>query len=95
MGREQSAMAGPDSTIAQAYQLAREQYATLGVDVDLAVRRLKDIAVSVHCWQGDDVAGFEATGAALSGGIAVTGAYSRAGLGRWTNSGPIWSRLTP
>ena len=68
-------MPGYDSTIDQAFQLARERYAKLGVDVDAALERLRTISVSLHCWQGDDVGGFEGTGAALSGGIAVTGAY--------------------
>ena len=61
--------------IEQAYRLAAERYEALGVDVAAAVARLGSIAVSVHCWQGDDVTGFEGTGAALSGGIAVTGSY--------------------
>ena len=68
-------MAGNDTTIDQAVRLARERYAALGVDVDAALGRLRTIPVSLHCWQGDDVGGFEGTGAALSGGIAVTGAY--------------------
>ena len=57
------------------YSLARERYAELGVDADLAMQRLSRIAISMHCWQGDDVAGFENTGTDLSGGIAVTGSY--------------------
>ncbi len=61
--------------IEQAYRLAAERYEALGVDVAAAVARLGSIAVSLHCWQGDDVTGFEGTGAALSGGIAVTGSY--------------------
>ena len=68
-------MPGTDSSIEQAYRLARERYEALGVDTDAALRRLASVAVSVHCWQGDDVGGFEGTGAALSGGIAVTGNY--------------------
>ena len=68
-------MADPDSTIRAAYELARERYAALGVDVAAALRALGSIAVSLHCWQGDDVAGFEGTGRALGGGIAVTGNY--------------------
>ncbi len=57
------------------YSLARERYAELGVDADLAMQRLSRIAISMHCWQGDDVAGFENAGTDLSGGIAVTGSY--------------------
>ncbi len=56
-----------------AYRLAHERYATLGVDVDHALRALAKIPVSLHCWQGDDVGGFENFGNALGGGIAVTG----------------------
>src|SRR3954465_3416409 len=59
--------------IEQAFTLARARYAELGVDVDRAVERLSNIALSIHCWQGDDVAGFEATGEAIGGGLAVTG----------------------
>ena len=62
-----------------AYGLARERYAAAGVDAEEALRRLAEVAVSVHCWQGDDVGGFEnagaAPGAVLGGGLAVTGSY--------------------
>lgn len=65
-----------DSSIEQAYQLARERYQTLGVDTEAALRRLATIPVSMHCWQGDDVVGFENQQAdANSGGIAATGNY--------------------
>ena len=56
-----------------AYRLAHERYASLGVDVDRALKTLATIPVSLHCWQGDDVGGFENFSHALSGGIAVTG----------------------
>jgi L-rhamnose isomerase len=59
----------------QAFALAKEQYAELGVDVEKAVERLSAIALSLHCWQGDDVGGFENAGAELGGGLAVTGNY--------------------
>ncbi|MDB6155108.1 MAG: rhaA [Chthoniobacteraceae bacterium] len=58
-----------------AYELARLRYAALGVDTDAALARLEKIAVSLHCWQGDDVGGFENSGAELGGGLAVTGNY--------------------
>ncbi len=58
-----------------AYKLAREQYATLGVDTAQALETLGSVAISLHCWQGDDVGGFESTGAQLGGGLAVTGNY--------------------
>jgi L-rhamnose isomerase len=62
------------STITQAYQQAKECYASIGVDTDKAMEKLKHIAVSLHCWQGDDVSGFE-NDSALSGGIQATGNY--------------------
>ena len=58
---------------AAAFRLAHERYATLGVDADRALKTLAKIPVSLHCWQGDDVGGFENFGNALGGGIAVTG----------------------
>jgi len=58
------------------YDYAKEQYAEIGVDVQSAVEKLKNISLSVHCWQGDDVGGFETPDAELSGGgIQVTGNY--------------------
>jgi L-rhamnose isomerase len=57
-----------------AYALAREQYAGLGVDTEEALKTLAEIPVSLHCWQGDDVTGFERAGS-LDGGIAATGNY--------------------
>ena len=63
------------AAIEQAYRLAREQYAGWGVDVAEALQRLGRIAVSVHCWQGDDVGGFEREGGLSDGGIMATGAY--------------------
>ena len=65
-----------EQEITQAYQIAKEQYAALGVDVDMALRRLETIPISLHCWQGDDVGGFEKAGAQLEGGgIQATGNY--------------------
>ncbi len=57
------------------FRLARERYAALGVDVDRALRVLARVPVSLHCWQGDDVGGFEGAGGELGGGLAVTGNY--------------------
>ena len=51
------------------FRLAREQYAEAGVDVDRALGRLASIPISLHCWQGDDVGGFENNGVALGGGL--------------------------
>ncbi len=65
-----------DAQIRQGYELAREIYAELGVDVDAALEKLATIPISLHCWQGDDVGGFETAGAQLSGGgIQATGNY--------------------
>jgi len=58
-----------------AYQLARERYAEIGVDTDKAMDRLGKIPISLHCWQGDDVGGFENPETGLDGGLAVTGNY--------------------
>lgn len=68
-------MSNQKQSIEQAYSLAREQYATEGVDVDAALKRLAPIAIAMHCWQGDDVGGFEHSGEELGGGLAVTGNY--------------------
>ncbi len=57
-----------------AYEIAKNEYAALGVDTESAIEKLKDITVSVHCWQGDDVTGFDSK-EALSGGIQTTGNY--------------------
>lgn len=56
------------------YNRAKEEYAAFGVDAEAAIAKLKGIPVSVHCWQGDDVAGLDGGGAA-SGGIQTTGNY--------------------
>ena len=61
--------------IEQAYKLANERYAELGVDTDKAMGRLGRIAISLHCWQGDDVGGFESAEGLSGGGIMATGAY--------------------
>ena len=64
--------------IEKAYELAAERYAQLGVNTDRAIETMRTIAVSLHCWQGDDVGGFERPDAALSGGgIQVTGQFIR------------------
>src|ERR1700683_3785257 len=61
--------------IAAAYKLARERYAARGVDTEKVRHALASVPVSLHCWQGDDVGGFENAGGALGGGLAVTGNY--------------------
>jgi L-rhamnose isomerase len=68
-------MPNSDQHTQQAFALAREQYAALGVDVAAATASLAKISISLHCWQGDDVRGFENTGSEIGGGLAVTGNY--------------------
>ena len=61
-------------TIAERYAYAKARYAEVGVDTDKAIETLKNIPVSLHCWQGDDVKGFDQDGP-LTGGIQTTGNY--------------------
>ncbi|MDX1417227.1 MAG: L-rhamnose isomerase [Candidatus Promineifilaceae bacterium] len=64
-----------EENILDAYKLARERYAALGVDTEAAVALLSQIPISLHCWQGDDVGGFEDPDAGLGGGLMTTGNY--------------------
>jgi L-rhamnose isomerase len=65
-----------DLKVEKAYQAAKESYAELGVDTDKALDQLQKISISLHCWQADDVSGFERPDATLSGGgIQATGNY--------------------
>ncbi len=59
----------------KAYELAKEQYANLGVDTDEVLKKMEKVQISLHCWQADDVGGFEPTPEGLSGGIQATGNY--------------------
>ena len=68
-------MASSGTSAERAFALAQEQYAEWGVDVDAALERLATVAISLHCWQGDDVGGFEESGQEIGGGLAVTGQY--------------------
>lgn len=61
--------------IIAAYEAAKERYADLGIDTEKALKALKDISLSIHCWQTDDVIGFENPDGQLSGGIQATGNY--------------------
>ncbi len=63
------------TTIARSFELACERYAGLGVDAKRAGQLLSDIPISLHCWQGDDVGGFENFGLGLGGGLVATGNY--------------------
>ena len=65
-----------EASIRSSYALAKERYAAMGVDTEMAMSRLATIPISMHCWQGDDVGGYERVGAQLSGGgIQATGNY--------------------
>ena len=64
-------MTSPFKNVEQSFALAKERYAGLGVDVDKALERLAKIPISLHCWQGDDVGGFENAGLELGGGLAL------------------------
>lgn len=63
-----------EQLINKAYEIAKERYAVLGIDTDKAMDALQNISLSMHCWQADDVTGFE-SGGALTGGIQATGNY--------------------
>lgn len=63
-----------EELIKKAYEIAVERYAAVGVDVTEAMEQMQKISLSLHCWQADDVTGFEAQGA-LTGGIQITGNY--------------------
>ncbi len=64
-----------EAHILKAYEIAKERYAELGVDTDKVLEQMQDFHLSMHCWQSDDVKGFEIQAGALSGGIQSTGNY--------------------
>ena len=64
-----------DKAIIDAYNLAKDKYAAWGVDTDKLLEKLEKVAISLHCWQGDDVTGFENPDGQLTGGIQATGNY--------------------
>lgn len=78
-----------EKQIRSSYDLARELYLGMGVDAGKALQALRRISISLHCWQGDDVGGFETVDRALGGGLAVTGNYP----GRARNAGELRSDL--
>ena len=77
------------SKVERAFEIARETYADTGVDVENAMKQLASFNLSIHCWQGDDVRGFEQRSYPLSGGIMTTGNY----LGRARNQNELWMDL--
>lgn len=64
-----------EKLVNQAYEIAKERYANIGVDTDKVLETMQDFHLSLHCWQADDVTGFEKLGSDLTGGIQVTGNY--------------------
>ena len=64
-----------EEMIQKAYEIAVERYAAVGVDTEKVLKTMQDFHLSLHCWQADDVTGFEVQAGALSGGIQATGNY--------------------
>jgi L-rhamnose isomerase len=64
-----------EELIRKAYDIAKERYASIGIDTDKAIEALQNIHLSLHCWQADDVTGFENPDGQLTGGIQATGNY--------------------
>ena len=62
-------------TVEKKYQVAKKEYEKWGINVDEVLEQLEKVAISIHCWQGDDITGFETNQKELSGGIDVTGNY--------------------
>lgn len=62
-------------TVLESYELAKREYEKWGISVDSVLEQLKKIPISIHCWQGDDITGFEEDKGELTGGIDVTGNY--------------------
>ena len=63
-----------EQTVRDGYRIAKERYAYYGIDTDKVLKQMQDFHLSMHCWQADDVAGFESSGE-LTGGIQATGNY--------------------
>jgi len=61
--------------VKESYELAKKRYAEMGIDTDAVLTKLKSVSISMHCWQGDDVTGFENPDGQLTGGIQATGNY--------------------
>lgn len=64
-----------NSAVKQAYEVAKKRYAEIGVDTDAVLKKLQNVKISMHCWQGDDVRGFWNADGELTGGILSTGNY--------------------
>ncbi len=64
-----------EELVFKAFEIAKQQYESIGVNVENSLQKLENINLSVHCWQADDVMGFENSSGSLGGGMAVTGNY--------------------
>ena len=64
-----------EKNVNKSYEIAKEIYASYGVDTDSVLERMKTFPISMHCWQGDDVTGFEGLSGITGGGILATGNY--------------------
>ncbi|ETD05476.1 hypothetical protein N568_0101965 [Lactococcus garvieae TRF1] len=63
------------SEVKKRYEEAKKRYAAIGVNTDEAIKKMADVKISIHCWQGDDVKGFLTPQGELTGGIMSTGDY--------------------
>jgi L-rhamnose isomerase len=61
--------------VLKAYEIAKETYLEIGIDTEKSIKALDEVVISLHCWQGDDVGGFEHSSGSLTGGIMATGNY--------------------
>ena len=64
-----------EELIKKAYEIAKERYAEIGIDTEKVLEQMQNFHLSLHCWQSDDVTGFENQGSDLTGGIQATGNY--------------------
>ena len=64
-----------EELINKAYEIAKERYAAVGVDTEKVMETMQNFHLSLHCWQADDVTGFEVQAGSLTGGIQATGNY--------------------
>lgn len=64
-----------EELVSKAYEIAKERYSEIGIDTEHVLKQMQDFHLSLHCWQADDVKGFEVQAGAMSGGIQSTGNY--------------------
>ena len=80
-----------EELINKAYEIAKERYAAVGVDTEKVMETMQNFHLSLHCWQADDVTGFEVQAGSLTGGIQATGNYP----GKHFESSFIYTRYSP